>query len=93
MEAKSLSRHEEANAIVGHVLRNGFLEDLHAGKPSKVLQRPGFSRITDDEMKKLMIECSAKMAELLRKKDEEPEEYLKLVHSVHDKYTKGWDTG
>ncbi len=91
MEASALSRREEANAIVGHVFRNGFLEDLHAGKPSKVLQRPGFSRITDEEMKKLMIECSAKMAELLRKKEEEPQEYRKVINLSHENYTKSWD--
>ena len=39
---------EEANALICECLRNGFIEDLH-------------SRISDEEMKKLMIETTAKL--------------------------------
>src|SRR5258708_2844545 len=47
---------DEANALTAFAFRNGFLEDLHAGKSSPVLSQPGFSRISDDEMQPLMIE-------------------------------------
>jgi hypothetical protein len=40
---------DEANALTAYAFRNGFLEDLHAGKPSSLLNQPGYSRITDDE--------------------------------------------
>jgi len=44
--------------------RNGYLEKLHAGKYSELLEKPGLSRITDVEMKKLMIQSSTVLAEL-----------------------------
>lgn len=93
MDAKGLTLRQEANAIIGHVFTNGFLEELHTGKRSKVLQRPGFSRITDEEMKKLMVECSAKLTELLRKKEEQAEEYWKVICFFHENYTKNWVNG
>jgi len=42
---------DEANAICAYAFRNGFLEDLHAGKPSPLLTDPGYSRVTDDVSK------------------------------------------
>ena len=65
---------DEANALTAYAFRNGFLEDLHAGKSSPLLEQPGYSRISDEEMRKLMIEASAKLAEMLRLKREEPAE-------------------
>lgn len=66
---------DEANALTAFALRNGFLEDLQAGKPSPALSQPAYSRISDDEMRRLMIEASAKLADLLRLKQEEPAKY------------------
>ena len=43
-----LTLRDEANAITAHAFRNGFLEDLHAGRWSPMLSDPGVSRITDD---------------------------------------------
>jgi hypothetical protein len=60
------------NTPTAYAFRNGFLEDLHAAKPSPILEQPGFSRISDEEMRKLMIEASGKMEELLRLKREQP---------------------
>src|SRR6266849_6489860 len=59
---------DEANALTAYAFRNGFLEDLHAGKSSPILDQPGYSRISDDEMRRLMIEASAKLEEMLRLK-------------------------
>ena len=42
---------DEANAIVAWAIRNGPLEDLHAGKHSKLLEDDSLGRITDAEMK------------------------------------------
>jgi hypothetical protein len=70
---------EEANALTCCAFRNGFLEDLHAGKHSELLEKPGLSRITDVEMKKLMMQSSAKLAELLALKETDPDKYWKQV--------------
>ena len=69
---RPLSIREEANALTCCAFRNGFLEELHAGKHSELLETPGLSRITDDEMKTLMIGASAKLAELLAMKENRP---------------------
>ena len=80
---------EEANALTCCAFRNGYIEHLHAGKHSAFLETPGLSRITDDEMKKIMIGASAKLSELLALKEANPAEYWRqgggerLVHSPH----------
>lgn len=66
---------DEANAIVAMAFRNGPLEDLHAGKWSELLLNPELSRITDDEMKTLMINACEHVAKLLELKESDPEEY------------------
>ena len=63
---------DEANALTAYAFRNGFLEDLHAGKSSPLVEQPEYSRISDDEMRKLMIQASGKMEEMLRLKSEQP---------------------
>ena len=85
------SKREEANAITCFAFRNGFIEELHAGKTSQLLENPELSRITDAEMKKLMIEASQKMAELLKLKEEAPEEYWRLIASFNERYCKNWE--
>ena len=81
---------EEANAMVAHVFRNGYLEDLHAGIVEEKFLDPKYSRITDDEMKKLMIECSEKMAKLLQLSKENPLEYKAFLKRTHRNYCKRW---
>ena len=49
------SLRDEANAIVAIAFRNGPLEDLHAGKASDLLTNNELSRITQEEMKQLML--------------------------------------
>lgn len=66
---------EEANALTSCAFRNGYLEQLHAGKHSELLEKPGISRITDAEMKKLMITTSAMLGERLTMKKNNPAEY------------------
>lgn len=66
---------DEANALTVLAFRNGFLEELHTGRHDPVLNDPDISRITDNEMKHLMIEASERLAKLLHLKETAPEEY------------------
>ena len=81
---------DEANALTACAFRNGFLEDLHAGKSSELLTQPGLSRISDEEMRKLMIQASAKLEELLRLKSETPAKYEEWVRDYNRKYCRSW---
>jgi len=80
---------EEANALTCCAFQNGYIEDLHAGKYSELLHNPELSRISDDEMKKLMIEASAKLADLLTLKEAKPDEYY--VQSFNENYCGRWE--
>ncbi|TMA50418.1 MAG: hypothetical protein E6J71_13525 [Deltaproteobacteria bacterium] len=90
-----LTLRDEANAITARVFRNGFLEDLHAGQWSPVLSGPGGSRITDAEMKKLMIETSARLAHWLYLRelllDERPDAYFQLLSTMRRMFTHRWE--
>ena len=82
---------EEANALTCCAYRNGYIEDLHAGKHSALLETPGLSRITNDEMKKLMIGASAKLAQLLVLKESDPDEYWRQMKFFNEKYCGRWE--
>jgi hypothetical protein len=82
---------DEANALTARAFRNGFLEELHAGKPSEFLAQPGLSRISDEEMQKLMIQASAKLEELLRLKSEKPAKYEEWVRDYNRRYCRSWE--
>jgi hypothetical protein len=84
---------DEANAIVAWALRNGLLEDLHAGKPSKLLEDDSLSRITDDEMRKLMISACERVEVQLRLKDSDPKKYDTVVKGYNIMYCGHWDRG
>jgi len=90
-----LTLRDEANAITAHVFRNGFLEDLHSGLPSPLVTNPRFARITDPEMKKLMIESSAKLAHWLCLREmlleEKPEAYYQLLRVVAFRASRNWE--
>ena len=82
---------EEANALTCSAFRNGYLEELHAGKHSELLEKPGLSRLTDTEMKKLMIQASARLAELLEMKEKDPEKYWNLIKYFNEAYCGRWE--
>ncbi len=88
---RPLTVREEANALTCCAFRNGYLEELHAGKNSELLAQPGLSRITDTEMKKLMIQASTKMAELLAMKASNPKEYWRQMKFFSDGYCAKWE--
>lgn len=81
---------EEANALTCYAFRNGKLELLHAGKHSELLDNPELSRITDGEMKLLMIEASEKLAEALLLRDTDRDRYDQLIEWMCTSYTPGW---
>ncbi|WP_437207030.1 hypothetical protein [Planctomicrobium sp. SH664] len=82
---------DEANALVALAFRNGPLEDLHAGKHSPLLDDPSLSRITDAEMKVLMINACEKVEQLLRLKQDDPTEYDRTVKSASFIYCLSWE--
>ena len=81
-----LTLRDEANAITAQVLRSQFLEELHRGTWSPILSDPSFSRLTDEEMKKLMIETSAQLAGWMHMRErlltEQPEAYFQLLEAM-----------
>ncbi|MFH0959237.1 MAG: hypothetical protein V1897_11090 [Pseudomonadota bacterium] len=62
------SLRDEANAIAAYAFRHGPVEDLHAGEHSELLENKNLSRITDDEMKEIMIYAAKQIAVLLKKR-------------------------
>lgn len=81
---------DEANALTAFAFRNGFLEDLHAGKPLPSAQQSGFSRISDDEMRRLMIEASQKLTQLLKMKQQHPQKYEAFIRQYNKIYCRSW---
>jgi hypothetical protein len=77
---------DEANAICAYAFRNGPIEDIHASVDSD--RHP---RITDPEMKCLMIDASSKLTKLLEMKAADPEGYLAFVKDYHRMYCRRWD--
>ena len=82
---------DEANALVAWAFRNGPLEDLHAGKYSPVLEDPTVSRITDDEMKTLMVSACRQLEELLKLRDEDRDQYELQIKSYAFRYCRRWE--
>ena len=82
---------DEANAIVAYAFRNGPIEDLHAGKYSELLEKKELSRITDPEMKELMIFACDKVEELLRLRETDPKEYAAFILSCNFRNCRSWD--
>lgn len=94
-DSPNLTYRDEANVIVYQVLRAGFLEELHAGRWSPILADPSCSRITQDEMKRLMIETAAKLAHWLYARDldlkDDPRHYLDKIEMLRNIFAQDWD--
>ena len=71
---------DEANAMCAYAFRNGIIEDIHAD-----------GRISDEEMKRVMIQASESLAKLLAKKQGTPEEYDRFIRDYHGKYCRKWE--
>ena len=70
---------DEANAICAYAFRNGPIEDIHAD-----------GRISDDEMKRLMINACESMGKLLTMKHATPEEYDAFIRDYGRKFCGRW---
>jgi hypothetical protein len=81
---------DEANALTVLAFRNGMIEQLHAGRHDPVLGDPEVSRISNEEMKALMIEASERLAKLLHLKEANPEEYARKLEFAW-RYCRNWD--
>ena len=81
---------DQANVITLLAFRNGPIEDLHAGQYSALLEDPDLSRITDEEMKTIMIAASTKLAELLAMRDSNPEAFAQTL-SVNWRQVRNWE--
>jgi len=83
---RPVSRRDEANVMTYTSFRNGYIEEIHS--------RPA-SRISDEEMKKIMIESSARLEDWLEIRDaflpERPDLYFPLVHACRDAWTRDWE--
>ncbi len=81
----------EAKAIVALAFRNGFIEDLHAGKRCPVCSgNIEYSHISDEEMKKIMKSAVNKVYSLLWERANDSSAYLKSVE-LGLRYTQRWD--
>lgn len=85
------TQRDEANALTAIAFRNGPIENLHAGRHSALLEDPGLSRITDDEMKEIMINASKKLCELLELRDREPDRYRSSIQRIGWMYCTRWN--
>src|SRR5258707_4678486 len=65
----------EAKAMVALAFRNGPIEDIHAGTPCPTCSaKPGYSRITDEEMKVIMTNAVDHVYQLLLLRERKPQE-------------------
>ncbi|MFB3893593.1 MAG: hypothetical protein ACE15C_16390 [Phycisphaerae bacterium] len=72
---------DEANAICAYAFRNDPLfEAIHEE-----------NRITDAEMKTLMVSASAHLAKLMAMKQESPEKYDRFIREYHGKFCLNWE--
>lgn len=82
---------DEANALTAYAFRNGLLEDLHAGASSPLTADPSLSRITQAEMKEIMVEASEKLAGLLGLRETDPDTYKRFVQAYAYMYCRAWN--
>jgi hypothetical protein len=81
----------EAKALVALALRNGPIEDLHAGRLCPMCSGVSeFSHISDEEMKTIMKSAVDTLYRLLWQREYEPEKYQRNV-AFGLRYTKHWD--
>jgi hypothetical protein len=82
---------QEAKAIVLLALRNGLLEDLHAGVPCPTCcGNTAYSHITQVEMRELMKQSVDRVYALLWYKGTNPKKYDDLVEGAR-LFTATWD--
>jgi len=81
----------EAKAIVALSFRNGPIEDIHAGGTCPTCaDKPGYSRISDREMKAIMKNAVNHVYLMLTLKQTNPASYETML-AMGDLYTARWD--
>jgi len=81
----------EAKALVALALRNGPIEDLHAGKTCPTCHgKAGYSHITDGEMQRIMKNAVDHVYTFLALKEQDPKQYQALLN-FGERYTSAWD--
>lgn len=85
------TKRDEANSIVAYAFRNTMIEDLHAGEDSVLVEDDKYSRITQCEMKELMIEASEKMEQLLLKRESNYDEYILMIKANGMMFCSDWE--
>ena len=86
-----LTVRDEANAlVVGDVRNDEVFEHLHSGRWDPTIDDPGVSRVSDAEMKRLMIRFSAALAWLLDLRDSDPDEYQRQITFFRG-FTPDWE--
>jgi hypothetical protein len=82
---------DEANALIAMAVRNGPIEDLHAGKYSPLLEDDSLSRITDEEMRVVLIHATRVLASLLRLRDVQPDVYRRWIATYGRMHCYAWE--
>ena len=81
----------EAKALVALAFRNGTIEDLHAGRLCPTCSgQPGFSHISNEEMKTIMKSAVDTLYRLLWQREYDPDKYQRNV-AFGLRYTMNWD--
>jgi hypothetical protein len=86
-------RRDEANAIIAMSVRNGPIENLHAGKHSPLLEDESLSRLTDAEIKAIMVYATRMVTFMLWLRDEAPDVYRRYVQACGIRYCRAWERG
>ena len=89
--AGGFNHRDEANALIAMAVRNGPIESLHAGRHSPLIEDSTLSRLTDDEIKSVMIHATKCLAGLLRLRDSSPELYQRYVREYGKMYCRFWE--
>jgi hypothetical protein len=84
-------RRDEANAIIAMSVRNGPIENLHAGKHSPLLEDETLSRLTDADIKTIMLYATKMVTFMLWLRDEAPEVYRRYVQVYGSRYCRMWE--
>ena len=82
---------DEPNALMAMAVRNGPLENLHAGKYSAWLEDDALSRVTNEEIMIMMLYASRVLGPLLKMRDEAPEIYRRYIANYNKMYCNRWE--
>lgn len=81
----------EAKSLVALSFRNGPIEDLHAGKTCPTCSgNSQYSRITNAELKRIMMNAVDWVYTLLWLRQHAPDDYATFLQ-IGMRYTKAWD--